>query len=157
MVTHKYIYVIVGTPDTIKIGVATNVKSRLSGIQTGSPVKLKVFHTFKVPAERAFAIESVVHERLAKYELEGEWFRFCAAQAVVIISKILKADVASAARGKIYLDRSPQPLELRLVCPQCRHTAMTNLTKDEIWNRMFRCTACHASVDGRRFFVRIAI
>jgi hypothetical protein len=149
MIRHKHIYVIGGSPGTIKVGVATNVKARLRALQTGSSVKLKVFHAVRVPADRAFAIELAVHERLAKYELQGEWFHFSAAQAVVIISKMLKADTTA---GIPY--RLPQ---VRLVCPQCRHASLTTRTKDEIWNRMFRCTACHASIDGRRFFVRIAV
>jgi hypothetical protein len=149
MIRYKYIYVIGGDPGTIKVGVATNVKSRLRGLQTGSPVKLKVFHAIRVPAKRAFIIEWAVHDRLAKYELEGEWFRFAAAQAVVIISKMVKADIAAG-----YPER---PAEVKLICPQCFHKAMTTLTKDEIWARRFRCKACNASVDGRRFFVRIAV
>lgn len=55
----------------IKIGVTRNVVQRLKGIQTGSPVRLKIV-AFLPDAPRA--LEGDIHERYDEFRLEGEWF-----------------------------------------------------------------------------------
>jgi hypothetical protein len=54
----------------IKIGVAECVDSRLEGLQTGSPVLLKVLAT--VPG--GYAAERKLHRRFSATRLHGEWF-----------------------------------------------------------------------------------
>ena len=68
---YSHIYAI-GPKDggNIKFGQALNVKSRLSSIQTGSPVRLKLYGTVYVPSDAEFAI----HEHLARDRSHGEWF-----------------------------------------------------------------------------------
>lgn len=59
-------------PKVIKIGVASNVKSRLKGIQTGSasPIALRWSTRGGKP------LEDHLHERFRKRRLTGEWFDF---------------------------------------------------------------------------------
>lgn len=54
----------------IKFGQALNVKSRLSGLQTGSPVKLKLLGSVWVPE----LVEAEVHDYLKDHRSHGEWF-----------------------------------------------------------------------------------
>lgn len=55
----------------IKIGIAANVASRLSGLQTGSPVELRVLGI--IPGVRP-SREAELHERFASTRKHGEWF-----------------------------------------------------------------------------------
>lgn len=55
----------------IKIGIASNVAARLSGMQTGSPVKLRVIGV--IPDARS-TVEAELHERFATARRHGEWF-----------------------------------------------------------------------------------
>jgi hypothetical protein len=68
---YSHIYAI-GPKDggNIKFGQATNVNSRLSSIQTGSPVRLKLHGTVYLPFDTEFAI----HEHLKDHRSHGEWF-----------------------------------------------------------------------------------
>lgn len=54
----------------IKFGRATNVKSRFSGIQTGSPVKLRLLGSALLPVE----VELAIHQHLEADHSHGEWF-----------------------------------------------------------------------------------
>lgn len=61
----------------VKIGKADDVMRRMLELQTGSPYPLVLLHSIKAEnSEHAFALESMIHERLKKYRLSGEWFKF---------------------------------------------------------------------------------
>lgn len=49
---------------------ALNVKRRLSGLQTGSPVKLVLLGSVFVPWE----VEPEIHSYLKEHRSHGEWF-----------------------------------------------------------------------------------
>lgn len=66
-----FVQAVTGGP--IKIGVASNVYTRLKGIQTGSPVKLQIIAF--VPDDDPRFLEGLLHERFAQFRLEGEWFQ----------------------------------------------------------------------------------
>ena len=55
----------------IKIGIAAHVLGRLSGLQTGSPVELRVLGV--IPGVRQ-SYEAELHERFAATRRHGEWF-----------------------------------------------------------------------------------
>ncbi|MFI8792665.1 GIY-YIG nuclease family protein [Streptomyces sp. NPDC055105] len=67
------VYVIgqTGSP-VVKIGVTKNLRSRLKGIQTGSPVRLEVL--WSQPA--GYELEAALHAHFSAKRLEGEWFDF---------------------------------------------------------------------------------
>ena len=59
--------------DFVKIGIATDVKARLSCLQTGSPYILKLLAYRK--SFNAAAEEAALHEQFKAYHINGEWFR----------------------------------------------------------------------------------
>ncbi len=68
--SRTFIYFIGAESGPIKIGKARNVKSRLSGIQTGHPEVLSCLGVMMGP-ER---LEVGLHSRFSQYRLRGEWF-----------------------------------------------------------------------------------
>jgi len=55
----------------IKIGYARNVKARLAGLQTSSPVELKLVAAFVAKD----LTESFLHEKFGDSRIRGEWFK----------------------------------------------------------------------------------
>lgn len=80
------IYIIGWSDDgPVKVGIARDLKSRLSAIQTGCPFRLRVLHA--VPAGRfAQMVEAETHRTLAEHRLEGEWFSCSAEHAEGVAS-----------------------------------------------------------------------
>jgi hypothetical protein len=80
-----YIYVIYDG-NRHKIGRAKNVQKRLAQLQTGSASRLTIVYS------RAFedyiAAETAIHQILAAYRREGEWFALDR-QAKVLLEKIM--------------------------------------------------------------------
>lgn len=74
-----YLYVVAEEadwPKVAKVGITHDTASRLRGIQTGSPTKLKIHFEFKFPTRQMAAwIEKRVHEQAEEVEcrLSGEW------------------------------------------------------------------------------------
>lgn len=58
----------------IKIGVTTDILSRLKSIQTCYHSRLQVFKKWKLPPDSAYRIETLAHTILGRFRLEGEWF-----------------------------------------------------------------------------------
>ncbi len=59
--------------DLLKIGKADNVRKRLSGLQTGSPLKLELLAV----APGGLPEEVYFHESFAAHRRRGEWFELC--------------------------------------------------------------------------------
>lgn len=55
----------------VKVGVARDLESRLSALQTGSPERLVVLGIIK---GAGFDRERLIHERFARKRINGEWF-----------------------------------------------------------------------------------
>jgi hypothetical protein len=62
--------------DAIKVGVATDIKKRIGGMQTGSQHRIKLLHCIDLPSEKARLMEKEIHIFFQKTNLHGEWFRF---------------------------------------------------------------------------------
>lgn len=148
----RHIYIITSDPRTLKVGIAADPKRRLRGLQTGSPVKLALYATFPVADDAlAFAIEAAVHRRLAAFALQGKWFAVDPAEVVAVITAVISGGPPKIDRqGSWGITRGP----MVLVCPKCRHDAVTTLTKPEVWRKAFRCKRCKTRTEGRRFFIR---
>lgn len=71
--SNRWVYLI-GSALTrpVKIGVASNVQSRLDELRTGSPVPLHLI--WKTPGDND--LEFSLHEYFAPYRIHGEWFDF---------------------------------------------------------------------------------
>lgn len=76
----KYVYVLRGADNQYKVGIATDVRSRLASIQTSYPHRLTVL-TCKLVAD-APAVEAALHAQLAEHRLAGEWFKLTDSQAL---------------------------------------------------------------------------
>ncbi len=79
-----YVYLIqMGRIKIYKIGKTNDPQGRLVSLQTASPYKLKLLHTFK--ADNASAAEENLHETLHNARMEGEWFRLSDEQRAVLL------------------------------------------------------------------------
>jgi len=81
-----------GRQKPIKIGMASNLRSRLSELQNGSP-KFLEFVTAIVVANRYHArfLEQATHEAFAEYQTHGEWFMIEPREAVQFIEETARA------------------------------------------------------------------
>lgn len=66
----QFIYFVGSEAGPIKIGIATNVQSRLAALQTGSPVRLSLLASVEGDLSREYLYHSIFH----KHRLHGEWF-----------------------------------------------------------------------------------
>ena len=60
----------------VKIGVTSNIESRISNLQTGNPYVLVC--KALIPCEdkgQAYRLESYLHDRFKKKRMNGEWFK----------------------------------------------------------------------------------
>lgn len=80
-----YVYLIrMGRTRLYKIGKSNDPQGRLVSLQSASPYKLKLLHTFK--ADNAAAAEESLHATLHDNRLEGEWFKLSDAQQKALTS-----------------------------------------------------------------------
>ena len=71
-----YVYLIQKGYGSIKIGVAKNPESRLKVLQTGNHGELFLIAKFPCTCRtEAYALESDLHKRFARFRLNGEWFK----------------------------------------------------------------------------------
>lgn len=98
----------------VKVGIATNVRARLSSIQTGSPIQLTLSYHSIVTID-ARRLERAVHEELAHRRLSGEWFDVSVKAAVEsIIAQSMKPLPSSKKKEK--------PIKVYLVEEKNRYT-----------------------------------
>jgi hypothetical protein len=70
----RYIYAVQGEKTgLVKIGIATNIRQRLSTFRTHSPDVLRVVKVLG-PITRALEVEQTFHEAFAEQRKHGEWF-----------------------------------------------------------------------------------
>lgn len=78
----RYVYIIQNTfTHNIKIGIATNPSDRLSQLQTGSDVELKLIYKSGV-CSNFFEIETLCHEKFKDYNVRGEWFNIDSSEVI---------------------------------------------------------------------------
>lgn len=82
------IYLVEGS-GFFKIGVTQSVRARLSSLQTGSPVALRmVRHVFVQDCVEA---ERLAHGLLARFRMHGEWFRCTEEKAIAALETAAEA------------------------------------------------------------------
>lgn len=130
--THQSVYVVKGGYKHIKIGISTNVRQRLAGIQTGCPFPIKLASQWRTPHARK--IEQAAHAALVKYRTTGEWFSIPATVGVAVVDTLVKANPRSS--------RIPasQPLPAVVFCGNCSHHRVMQISP--IRATAFRCTKC---------------
>lgn len=81
----EYVYIIcMGRTKNYKIGKSNDPQGRLISLQTASPYKLTLLHTFR--ADNATAAEESLHAALHQQRMEGEWFKLTDEQKNAITS-----------------------------------------------------------------------
>lgn len=149
----KYIYVITCGSEFLKVGVAVDPSKRLKELQTGAPLRLRLYQAIKIDtAKLAYKYEKAVHRQLAPFATAGEWFKVAPPIAVEAITFV----IAGPPKNKdAAIDiQAARHFRSTLRCPYCAHQAQTNLTNKQIWKSTFRCKSCKRAVEGRRFFIR---
>jgi len=69
------VYFIKNTKEHIKIGIASNLKNRLSSIQTSNSEKVNyLFHVSLFSKSEALHVEKLLHKALFGKHVRGEWF-----------------------------------------------------------------------------------
>jgi hypothetical protein len=70
----NYVYFVrAETMRLIKIGIAKDLESRLSGLQTGSPDKLTLMGLIRPDTDPKY-LENRLHNKFSKHHSHGEWF-----------------------------------------------------------------------------------
>jgi hypothetical protein len=69
----EYLYLIRCKQEAFKIGIASDVRSRVASLQTGNPYKLELAACYSFPS--AEAVERVLHMKFDAVRMVGEWFR----------------------------------------------------------------------------------
>lgn len=91
----------------VKVGIAKNPHQRAREINTSSPFKVVVAHTFSTPdRDCAGLLEATFHEAMKSRRLHGEWFKMEAEEAIIamaenyhaFLSKQLGMNAADAAK-----------------------------------------------------------
>ena len=98
----QYIHVYAICPKdggNVKFGQALNVKTRFSGIQTGSPVKLELMGSVYVPTDT----EPYIHDHLRNDRSHGEWF--LPTTEVLAVADLIVANDTFGLLGRIGLSR----------------------------------------------------
>lgn len=69
-VMRRSLYFVQAETGQIKIGIATNLRKRMSGLQGASPVKL----TLLLAVHGGRTAEATLHQKFDAHRLHGEWF-----------------------------------------------------------------------------------
>lgn len=93
----QFVYVIKNPlNETVKIGVAHDVKKRISQLQTGAGVELELIYQSMV-CSNAFSIERDVHAHFEQYRTFGEWFKVSPTEVIDYLENqryVLKSEYA---------------------------------------------------------------
>lgn len=90
MLSTSQIYVIAAGDNTVKIGIAGDLKNRLSTLQSGHYELLKVAFSHTCEKKEARMIEQQVHRLLTAKRLRGEWFNVTPERAQAVIMKVIE-------------------------------------------------------------------
>ena len=108
----------------IKIGISTDVKKRISAVQTGCPFRVEIVKAW--PTNQPSKIEVAAHEVLRKYRTAGEWFNVPTPVGVLVIEALL--------------NRPRFQLKAIVFCRYCTHTKSMSVPEH---GSVLRCTKCN--------------
>jgi hypothetical protein len=98
---------------------------------------MQIFHTIEVSTEHVNALEKLIHKRLKRFRLRGEWFRVERQTAVAIAQKA--ANQFGKDRAFAEVDEQHQA-KTSVKCLTCGHAAVVTLTPRP--RIKFRCSLC---------------
>lgn len=140
------IYLVRASNGMVKIGMTSNPRARLAGLQTGSPLQLSIVHRRSVPTPRARTAEKRIHHTLRAHRAHGEWFSCPIPKAIAEIDRTaLREEQAHAdsflfEHGEEETGRLEQ--EITLTCKHCSHSKRVTLTLSQISRCKFKCSDC---------------
>lgn len=114
----KYVYILRAGESHYKVGVATSVKKRLSGLQTSNPVKVDIVSAKLL--DDAYAVEGQLHARLKEWNVSGEWFSLQPMQVIdllIELNRLPEPDIAMGVRLRDILanqDEAQRRIEKKL-------------------------------------------
>ena len=90
----KFIYAFLNEANNqVKIGISHNVLTRLTQVEYAEKVTIRLLGAVLIDAARAH--EYALHETLASFRVNGEWFDYTSQQVKDIVSLIVLDDVDS--------------------------------------------------------------
>lgn len=118
-----FTYVIASYADRVKVGHSNRPKGRLCEMQVGSPIGLRLAHTWRSDRERAKLLERQLHAALNWVSVRGEWFDI--------------GEAAVIAMGDLFLaDRVDDAIRLRDLVRARREMAMEEQWLRGIWRHV---------------------
>lgn len=133
----SFVYLIASGRDIIKVGMAKDVGKRVRALQTGGPFEMQIIHKIEVAADHVAALEKLIHKRLKRYRLRGEWFRLERATAIRISERA--ASQFAKDRTIAAADDDGQTVAT-LRCRACGHSGQTKApAKPRV---RFKCSRC---------------
>lgn len=94
-----YVYLIGADEGPIKIGHATNVRTRLASLQIGNWRPLTILHSVTVPWTVAPTIEGLVHDQFKEQRVRGEWFAVPLGVIKPTLERVAESYVTERAKG----------------------------------------------------------
>ena len=74
----------------VKIGITSDLNSRLAALQTANPTKINLVYVLVCKSrDHALALETKFHELLSSYRKNGEWFSIPAIQILTLVQLAL--------------------------------------------------------------------
>lgn len=107
-----YVYMIQAGYGGIKIGVSNNPEKRLKELQTSNhkPLHIVVKFPFKNTND-AYIFEKFLHERFAKYQMRGEWFKRCILRMFPNRSRVFP-NIFDGGKIRNYMDKEAPVINL---------------------------------------------
>lgn len=135
-----FVYLIASGRNVIKVGKADDVRKRVRGLQTANPFEMQVFHTIECSGAHVGALEKLIHKRLKRYHMRGEWF---------CVERRTAVDIAQKAANQFGKDRSFAEVDEQfnaktaVKCLACGHSAVIAISPRP--RIKFRCSACSSN------------
>lgn len=133
----SFVYLIASGRDIIKVGKAIDVRKRVRGLQTASPFHMQIIHTIEVSAKHVLALERLIHKRLKRYHMRGEWFK---------VERDTAIGIAQRAANQFGKDQAFSQVDeagfaaIKLTCRGCNHTSTIDVQPRP--RLKFTCSKC---------------
>lgn len=139
------IYIIQASNGLLKIGMTSNPRARVRGLQTGSPLDLRIVHRRSVATPRARTAEKRIHNKLRSTHVRGEWFSCNLERARQEVDRICLREDQGHAESFIF-EKGDEVGHLEqmitITCKHCSHSRLLQLTIAQIARGHFRCGEC---------------
>lgn len=137
------IYLIASGRDVIKVGIASDVRKRLRGLQTGAAYALHVMHQIEVDAAHSRTLEKLIHKALKPHHMRGEWFRVAPGKAIRVANDCadrFHRELLAAASAQMAEELCPGTVTRNGYCPECFNRDSTIVPIGTMPD--MRCTQC---------------